>query len=358
MRPPILRPPPLQPGDTIGIFTPSFPAHVHFREKYEHGRRQLAALGFRTVEGSLTARGSHQGYRSGSPRERAREFVELIENPDVRCVMSTIGGLNSASMIPYIDFDRVRAHPKVICGYSDVTSLHLALLAYSGVGTFYGPAVTPSFGEWPGVLAATRESFLDAVQRHRSGWRALRPPSRWSAHRRDPRTDEWKSVPREFSPNLGWTVLCPGRARAPALVANLDTLTTAAGTDHFPALDGVILVLEEMQASLSHEERCFRQLDLLGVFDHVAGLLVSKPERYDAEDAPFGYDALIREIVGDRPYPVVTGFDCGHTHPMLTIGQMTEMEVRADDPAGEVTVSVGPAIEETPLPAAESADRE
>ncbi len=346
MRQPVLRPPPLQPGDTIGIFTPSFPAHVHFREKYEHGRAQLAALGFRTVEGPLTARGSHEGYRSGSPRERAREFMELVENPDVRCVMSTMGGLNSASMIPYIDFDRVRAHPKVICGYSDVTSLHLALLAYSGVGTFYGPAVTPSFGEWPAVLPETREGFLDAVQRHHAGRRTLRPPTRWSAHRRDPRTAEWRSTPREFSPNPGWRVLRPGTARGPVLVANLDTLTTAAGTDHFPVLDGVVLVLEEMQASLSYEERCFRHLDLLGVFDRIAALLVSKPERYDPEDAPFGDDALVHEIVGDRRYPVVAGFDCGHTHPMLTIGQRTDMEVTAD-PDGGVTVSVGPGIDAT-----------
>jgi hypothetical protein len=67
----LVRPRPLEPGDTVGIFTPSFPAHVVFREKYVHGVAQLEALGFRVLEGPLTARASSEGYRSDSPRERA-----------------------------------------------------------------------------------------------------------------------------------------------------------------------------------------------------------------------------------------------------------------------------------------------
>jgi muramoyltetrapeptide carboxypeptidase len=343
MRHPILFPPPLEPGDIIGIFTPSYPAHMQFRDKYLHGREQLESMGFRTVEGWLTASGRHEGYRSGPPRERAAEFMELIENPDVKCLISTIGGLNTASMIPFLDYDRIRANPKVICGYSDLTSLHLALLAYSGLASFYGPAVTPSFGEWPSVLPVTRDAFLDAVQRHRSGMRQLTPPARWSAHRRDPRTNEWRSRERDFLPNSGWKGLSAGRVIAPVLVANLDTLTTAAGTEHFPVLDGMILVLEEMSALLSYEERCFRHLDLLGTFDRIAGLIVSKPERYDQEDASFEYDDLIHEIVGERQYPIVSGFDCGHTHPMLTIAQGSAMELRVDADA-VVSISVGPGV--------------
>jgi hypothetical protein len=122
---------------------------MRFRAKHLHGISQLKSLGFRVVEGELTAAETHQGYRSGSPEERADEFMALILNPEVKALISTIGGENSASMIPYLDFEAIRTHPKVICGYSDVTSLHLAILAHSGLSTFYGPAVVPSFGEWP-----------------------------------------------------------------------------------------------------------------------------------------------------------------------------------------------------------------
>ena len=73
---PIIRPEPLNFGDTIGVFTPSMPANVIFREKYLHGLRQLESLGLNVVEGSLTKRVVPQGYRSGLPEERATEFMD------------------------------------------------------------------------------------------------------------------------------------------------------------------------------------------------------------------------------------------------------------------------------------------
>ncbi|HEV2131931.1 MAG TPA: S66 peptidase family protein [Longimicrobiaceae bacterium] len=339
MRHPLIRPPALEPGDTIGIFTPSSPAHVRFREKYLHGISQLEALGFRVVEGPLTAAQTHQGYRSGSPEERAAEFMALILDPEIKALISTIGGDNSASMIPYLDFAAIRAHPKVICGYSDVTSLHLAILAYSGLSTFYGPAVMPSSGEWPEMLSGTRDSFLDAVHRHRSGSRRLQPPLRWSDQFRDAGASAWKEEPRRFEPNPGWRALAPGQASAAVVVANLATLCRNAGTPHFPELAGTILLVEEMDAPLAREEAGLRQLQLMGVFDELAGLIIGKPESFSAQGASFGYDDLVLEIVGERPYPIVSNFDCGHTHPMLTLAQMTRISLTTTD-AHEVSVTV------------------
>lgn len=83
---------------------------------------------------------AHKGIRAIAPVQ----FMKIIRDKSVSALISTIGGANSSSMIPYLDFDEIRAHPKVICGYSDVTSLHLSILAYSGLSTFYGPAVMPS----------------------------------------------------------------------------------------------------------------------------------------------------------------------------------------------------------------------
>ena len=335
---PLLRPPPLEPGDTVGIFTPSAPAHVRFREKYLHGLGQLRSLGFGVREGALTARAADQGYRSGTPRERAEELMALVLDPEVRGIVATIGGMNSSSLLPFLDFDAIRAHPKVICGYSDVTALHLAILARAGVSTFYGPAVVPSFGEWPEVLPETRDAFLDAVQRHRAGARELAPPPRWSAHFRDASTDAWRSIPREYRANGGWTVLRSGRTTAPLLAANLNTLLAAAGTTDFPDLRGRILLVEEMDAPWELQERSFRQLRATEALDGLAGLIVGKPESPDPQGAPFGYGELILEAVGEPACPVVLDFDCGHTHPMLTLAQLVTVTLDATAPRARIRI--------------------
>src|SRR3954447_11997061 len=97
----LVRPPRLRRGDTVGICTPSFPAHVRFREKYQHGLSVIEGMGFPVVEGTLTRAATIEGYRAGSPEARARELMELFENPRVRCIVATIGGSNSSSLIPY-----------------------------------------------------------------------------------------------------------------------------------------------------------------------------------------------------------------------------------------------------------------
>ena len=88
---------------------------------------------------------------------------------------------------------------------------------------------------------------------------------------------------------------------------------------------GRILIVEDWNGSLGFEERAFRQLERMEVFDVIVGLVVGKPERFDQRDAPFTLDDLVLEIVGPkRSFPIITSFDCGHTHPMLTIAEMTE----------------------------------
>ena len=85
-----------------------------------------------------------------------------------------------------------------------------------------------------------------------------------------------------------------------------------------------------MAAPLDEEERDLRHLERLGVFDSIAGLIVSKPEVYEQLSAPFDYDDLVLEIVGsNKKYPIVTQFDCGHTNPTLTLAEHSKIQVTA-----------------------------
>jgi len=344
---PLIRPPALRPGDTVGLFAPSAPSHAKYPEMYAHGKDVLRRMGYRVREGALTARGTHEGYRSGPPEARAEELRELVRDPEVRAVIATVGGANSASLLPWLDLDEIRAHPKILCGYSDVTSLHLAWLA-AGVSSFYGPVVMAHFAEWPDMLPETRASFLAAVGWTGPGARRLEPPPRWSAHERDWGGAEgpWKTEPRRFEPNPGWRALRPGHVRAPLLAAHAGTLLSNAGTAIFPALDGWILLAEDFDAPMSRLERNWRQLERMGVLDRIAGLIVGKPAAFRDEGAPFSMEQLLLEVVGDRDLPIVTNFDSSHTQPMLTLAQGREIELSAG-PQGVEVVAHGPWVEAT-----------
>ena len=147
----------LKTGDTIGIFTPSSPATVTAKQRYERGKRYVMEKGFRIKEGSLTNKKDF--YRSGTPQERAEELNMLLRDPEVKLIMSTIGGTNSNSMLPYIDYEAFRENPKIVVGYSDATAVLLALYAKTAIPVFYGPALIPSFGEFPPLVDDTYEYF-------------------------------------------------------------------------------------------------------------------------------------------------------------------------------------------------------
>jgi muramoyltetrapeptide carboxypeptidase LdcA involved in peptidoglycan recycling len=325
----ILKPKALRPGSTIGIFTPSSPAYIWNKGLFDNGIRTLESLGFKVKLGSLAVRKANQGYRPDNGKARADEFMELIEDPTVDALMSTIGGMNSSSMIPFLDFQKIRDARKIICGFSDMTSLHLAILKFSGLRTIYSPSMMCWFGEWPNGIPESSEWFLQAAIKHQSGARAVHPPQQWSNHKRAWDVDDWKTLPRIWQKNDGWKILNPGTIEAPILALNINTMLSAAGTNYWPDLKGKLLLLEDMEAPLNRTERALQQLKFMNVFDEIAGLIIGKPEVYEQQGAPFGYDDLIQEMIGPRNYPIVSNFDCSHTVPMLSVPQMTPVRLSA-----------------------------
>jgi muramoyltetrapeptide carboxypeptidase LdcA involved in peptidoglycan recycling len=316
----VIKPKPLAAGATIGLFTPSWPAHVHLREKYLHSLEELEGIGFHYQEGFLTKNLKSHGYRSADPKSRAQEFMELITNPRVDCLMATIGGWNSSSMIPYLDFDEIKKQRKVICGYSDITALHMAIHKYSRLVTIMGPCLVPTFGEYPHILPYSLDSFLMVTSLQGFENRMLTQPPIYSTQFVDATKQGWRAIEshREYRKNEGWHILNEGKSTGKLIVANLETLLSLAGTPVFPDVREKILVLEEEEANIHIQERSFNQLLLMGVFDQIGGLVISKPFVFN-NDAEFSFEHLIMEIVGKRKYPILTNFDCGHTFPSLAL---------------------------------------
>lgn len=331
----------LRPGETIGFFSPSSAVTAWAPKRTERGIRFLEAKGFRVRPGSLT--GAREAWRSGSAEARAEELNALLRDPDVRCVMATIGGSNSNALLPFLDYEAFRRDPKPVVGYSDVTAILFALHARTGIGTFYGPALAASFGEFPPQVEETWASFADIVLgRAERPYEYLRPAA-WTEEFLDWETQE---RPKATQANA-WLTLRPGRVCGRLLAGNLNTLAGIWGTPYLPEIrPGDILLLEDSLKSAAEVERAFTHLALAGVFDRIGGLILGKHELFDDQQSGRKAHELLDEALVNhrkacsamprsfrtaRDIPVLAGFDCCHTHPMLTLPIGAEVELDATD---------------------------
>lgn len=286
----LLKPPGLRPGDTIGFFSPSSAATAWAPNRFARAKAYLAAQGVELKAGSLTGERDH--WRSGSIAARAEELNALIRDPEVRAIMSVIGGSNSNALLPYLDYEALKRDPKIIIGYSDVTALLLGIHARTGLVTFYGPALVASFGELSPLVDETLAGFNQICQAGGAAVPHTVPtPTQWTDERLD-----WEQQTRakQCLPNRLISV-GSGRVRGRLIGGNLNTLAGIWGSPYMPPIArGDILLLEDSQGSGR------RPLDIL------------------------------LEVVGEPTFPILAEFDCAHTHPMLTVPLGIQAELDLD----------------------------
>lgn len=305
---------PLTSGGCIGIFSSSSPVSATVPVRYDRGTAFLESKGYRVVHGAL--RGQQDHYRSGTIAQRAAEFNQLLYDPDVHVLMASIGGNNTNSILPYIDYEYLKQHPKIIIGYSDTTALLLAIYAKTGLITFYGPAAASSFGELPPFVDWTFQNFEKILSKDVSLPYTYPMPPVW--------TDEylnWSQQDRskeQYSNH--WVCVHPGRAKGRLIGGNLNTMEGFFGTDYMPAIQkGDILFLEDSLKDACTIERSFSLLKLAGVFDKVGGILLGKHEKFDDNGTGKLPYQILLEVLGTPQIPILADFDCCHTHPMLTL---------------------------------------
>lgn len=305
---------PLRSGDHIGIFSASSPISATTPIRYDRGTAFLESKGYRVIHGAL--RGQQDHYRSGSIAQRADEFNQLLYDPDIHVLMASIGGNNTNSILPYIDYAYLKKHPKIIIGYSDTTALLLAIYAKTGLITFYGPAAASSFGELPPFVDWTFQNFQQILSKDLSLSYTYPLPPVW--------TDEyinWSQQDRskEQYPNR-WICVHPGCVQGRLIGGNLNTMEGFFGTEYMPPIqDGDILFLEDSLKDACTIERSFSLLKLAGVFDKVSGIILGKHEKFDDNGTGRVPYEILLEVLGSPQIPILADFDCCHTHPMLTL---------------------------------------
>ena len=313
----LLAPPRVCPGDTVAIVSPSAPAVAWWPHRVERGRAYLESLGLKVR--LMPNAGGRSGWVSASPEARAADIHDAFLDDRVSVVLASIGGNHSNQILPYLDFDLIAAHPKIIQGYSDMTVLLWAIAQRAGLRTFHGPALTLEMAEYPAVLPYT-DRFLRAAWFGSEPVR-FEPAHEWTQEFLDFFTKTDITRPRELRQNTGWITIRPGMAEGPLVGGCLETICWhLKGSAFWPNLAGAILFLEtsEEAPSPSHIDAYLTDLEQLGVFESSAGLIVGRPMRYTDDER----EALWR-VVQDRTaragIPVLGNVDLGHTDPMLTI---------------------------------------
>ncbi|MFM4852513.1 S66 family peptidase [Aeromonas caviae] len=322
----LLKPPGLNPGDTIGFFSPSSAATAWAPNRFARAKAYLAAQGFELKAGSLTGEQDH--WRSGSIAARADELNALIRDPQVRAIMSVIGGSNSNSLLPYLDFDALKRDPKIVIGYSDVTALLLGIYAQTGLVTFYGPALVASFGELSPLVDETLVGFLSVCMAGGASLpHRLPTPTQWTEERLD---WEHQTRAKQCWPNRLISV-GTGRVRGRLIGGNLNTLAGIWGSPYMPSIKrGDILLLEDSLKTAETVERAFTHLKLCGVFDRIGALVLGKHELFNAQGSGKRPLDILLEVVGEPTFPILAEYDSAHTHPMLTLPLGIEAELDLD----------------------------
>ncbi len=307
--------PSLNKGDTIAFYTPSSPITALCPKRFKRAKNFLRQKDFNLRAGSLT--GQKDAYRSGSIKERVDELNELIRDPKVKCIMSTIGGANSNSLLPYIDYDHLKRHPKILIGYSDVTAILLAVYAQTGLATFYGPALVASFGELAPFVEQTY-FYFHQICMSQSINTELYKPTIW--------TDEyipWEEQSRAKEERINqWKILSEGKATGRLIGGNLSTMMGSWGSEYMPKIEeGDILLIEDSLKPAAIVERNFAFLKVNGIFDKIGGLLLGKHELFNDQDSGKKHYEILQEVMGktNYDYPIIAEFDCCHTHPMMTL---------------------------------------
>ena len=285
-------PPKLKKGDEIRIIAPSGSLTRVRTDVLERSLAYLDENGFR-VTYSTNCR-EMDSFSSSSVESRAADLHEAFADPDVKAVMACIGGFNVNQILPYIDYDLIRANPKILCGYSDITALLNAVYARTGLVTYHAPHLA--------ALGFLREreythKYLTACLMNE---------------------DPISVTPSETAGS--YTVLQEGTCEGEIVGGNLCTLNLLQGTPYMPDLRDKILFIEDdniMGDYFPYEfDRNLQSLLQVSGAESVRGIVFG---RFD-ESCRLTEDTIRAIVKGKVPagIPVVFGTDFGHVFPMIS----------------------------------------
>ena len=287
----MIKPKPLRRGDTIGLVGISGAMHepeVQYKEMMD----AIDAMGYNVIEADSCR--EQYGYLSGTDASRARGLNRMFADDRVDAVVCMRGGYGVARMLDLVDFDVIRANPKILLGYSDITALHTAIHQKAGMVTLHGPMPNQA---WTNFDDFTRDSMVRALTSTEPLGRIQNPPG------------------------MAAQCVVPGRCEGLLVGGNLTLIASACGTPF--ALDATdkVLLLEDINEYIYRLDSMMTQLRQAGMFDACAGVVLGGftncTEEY--EHYALHLEDIIRDIIVPAGKPVLANLSIGHTPTKITV---------------------------------------
>ena len=333
----LIKPTHLQRGDVIGLISPSSPMAGLLPHRVQKGISMLEKLGYRVKIGKNALKITD--HTAGTGEERARDINNFFRDPNIKAIISFIGGNHSNQILKYLDFELIKNHPKILMGYSDMTVLELAIFSQTGLATFYGPSVLNQFAENPKILSYTEEYFEKAVMSKNPIGR-IKSSLKWTDEILDWFKKDDQKRPRKMIKNNGWQWLSDGKAEGEMIGGCIASMMHLRGTKYWPNFFGSILFWEISESNedftkgekIENIDSYLSDLELSGVFDKINGMIIGRPFGYSKKQLE-KLIYIIKEHTKNYTFPILYNVDFGHSDPMITIpiGAMARINSNKDE---------------------------
>lgn len=301
--------PKLKKGDEVRVITPARSLSLPWitEELKERAIARLEELGLIVTFGTYVT--EIDELDSSSIEHRVADLHDAFSDENVKLILTVIGGFNSNQLLRYLDYDLIRDHPTLFCGFSDITALSNAIHAKTGLVTYSGPHYF-SFGEKKGF-----EHTLDHFKKcmFADAPIEVQPSRAWS-------NDRWagKQNERNSIENEGYWVLQEGEAEGTIIGGNQCTLNLLHGTEFMPDIrESILFIEDDDEAHAATIDRDLQSLIHQPGFEEVRGIVFGRFQ------PPTGMThEILAKIVSTkrelRRLPIIANADFGHTTPLIT----------------------------------------
>jgi muramoyltetrapeptide carboxypeptidase len=291
-------------GDTLGLISPS--AASADRMQFTFAKEALEALGFKVKLGENLQ--NRRGHLAGTDEERAKDLNDMFADQNVKGVICIRGGSGAARILPLIDYELIKQNPKPLLGYSDITALHCAIQAQTGLITFHGPNGSGSWNSFN--VKQFEQIFFDKTK--------------VTYKNEQPKGDDLVIKANRIQ------TLKSGTAEGKILGGNLTVLTALSGTPYYPNFTDSILFIEDIGEDPYKIDRMMSTLRLNGTLGKIKGFIFGQCS--DCEPGG-GYGSLsVDQVMDDYILPLgipaYTGAMIGHISKqfIIPVGAKVKMD--------------------------------